>query len=314
MRIWRGKNLSIVLALLGMLAVGEPVSAQVVSADDPHFGPGSITIDLSTGYQWLDVTLSINRSVADVSAQFGPGGDFEGFRFATKAEVTAFFQSAGLPIGFGFPAAPMQAFIGLVGGLTQSEPGKERLVGRVSTQASPGQHYAPEVGTFLPATSTSGFANPDLCCAPTTLASSNAGNWLVRTASAYGCNGFDAPFATTISLKRKTQRAIPLKMQLSGLGGEPITDLNIAGGPPVVNISFSPATGGPAVDVTSELVSVGHATEGNQFVYATDSGRWVFNLASTPFQAAGTYTVTVASGDSAYTVSPTCSGQFIRLE
>jgi hypothetical protein len=148
----------------------------VVAADDPRHGPGSITIDLVTGYHWLDVTRSINRSIQDVSAHFGPGGDFEGFRHGTKAEVTALFQDAGLDIGAGASPERYQVFTGLVG-LTETTGGVERTVGRVSTQSAPGQHFAPDVGTI----GGTGFANPDNCCALPTLASPNAGSWLVRT-------------------------------------------------------------------------------------------------------------------------------------
>ena len=47
---------------------------------------GSYTTDTESGLDWLDVTLSINRSYSDVSSQFGSGGDFEGWRYATGIE------------------------------------------------------------------------------------------------------------------------------------------------------------------------------------------------------------------------------------
>lgn len=44
------------------------------------------TTDTVSGLDWLDVTLSVNRSYNDVSSQFGVGGDFEGWRYATGIE------------------------------------------------------------------------------------------------------------------------------------------------------------------------------------------------------------------------------------
>jgi len=124
------------------------------------------------------------------------------------------------------------------------------------------------------------------------------------------CAGFDSPFDVSILIKAKVQRAIPLKMQLSE-SGTPITDLNIPGAAPVVDVSFS-AGGGPAVDVTGLLEPVGQSSDGNTFSFDAGTGRWVFNLGSKPFSAAGTYTVTAKAGDTSYGISPSCSGQFIR--
>jgi len=95
--------------------------------------------------------------------------------------------------------------------------------------------------------------------------------------------------------------------------GTPITDLNIAGAAPVVNVMFS-AGGGPAVDVTDQLDPLGQSSEGNEFRFDPSAGHWVFNLGTKPFSAPGTYTVTAAPGDTSYTISPTCTGQFVRSD
>jgi hypothetical protein len=110
----------------------------------------------------------------------------------------------------------------------------------------------------------------------------------------YSCTGFEPPFDVPILLKRKVNRAIPLQMQLFS-DGTPITDSNIAGAAPVVNVTYS-AGGGPAVDVTDQLEPVGQSSEGNQFSYALAAGDWVFNLGTKPYKAARTYSVTVAPG------------------
>ena len=128
--------------------------------------------------------------------------------------------------------------------------------------------------------------------------------------AAYACTGFESPFDVPIALKAKVNRAIPLKMQLFE-NGTAITPANIAGGPPVVNVTYS-AGGGPAVDVTAQLEPVGQSSEGNSFTFDAADGRWVFNLGTKPYSAAGTYTVTVAPADTTYSVAPTCTGQFVR--
>lgn len=126
----------------------------------------------------------------------------------------------------------------------------------------------------------------------------------------YACAGFAPPFNQPLSLKAKVNRAISLQMQLSS-DGIPITATNIAGAAPVVNVTYS-AGGGAGVDVTNQLEPVGQSSDGNAFTYDSAAGQWVFRLGTRPYTAAGTYTVTVAAGDTNYVISPTCSGQFIR--
>ena len=132
------------------------------------------------------------------------------------------------------------------------------------------------------------------------------------TTTAYSCTGFEPPFDDPILLKKKVNRSIPLHMQLFS-DGTPITDTNIAGAAPVVNVTYSAGTG-PAADVTNQLDPVGQSSVGNEFSYNPAAEHWIINLGTKPFTAAGTYTVTVAPGDTSYTLSPTCTGQFVRSE
>jgi hypothetical protein len=87
------KRLAILLLALPMAANAVPISI-----DDPVFGADSIT--RSGGLDWLDLTLSVNRSFDNVSGEFGSGGDFEGFRYATSDEVLALWADFGItPVG-----------------------------------------------------------------------------------------------------------------------------------------------------------------------------------------------------------------------
>ncbi len=69
--------------------------AQITEEDDLVFGPGSITRDAGQDLDFLDVTLSQNRSYNDIAGQFGPGGDFEDWRHATQDEVIGLINNWG---------------------------------------------------------------------------------------------------------------------------------------------------------------------------------------------------------------------------
>jgi hypothetical protein len=99
-----------------LCVVGVQAHAAFISFSDSRFGIDSVTLDTNTGLQWLDVPLSQNRSYNDIAVQFGTGGDFEGFRYATPSEVTNLFNSFGLVTG---PAnATHTQFLNLFGATT----------------------------------------------------------------------------------------------------------------------------------------------------------------------------------------------------
>ena len=92
-------------ALVVLFSSEKSAQAILLTADDPIFGSGSVTQDTSSGLEWLDVNASIFRSYNYVSGQFGVGGEFEGWRYATTAEVTTLFTNAGFaPAHFSVPA------------------------------------------------------------------------------------------------------------------------------------------------------------------------------------------------------------------
>lgn len=92
-RSWAYRSL-LILGLTAFLAA--PVSATLISADLNALNDGLLTFDDDTGLEWLDVTESLDLSFNFVSTQFGAGGQFEGFRYATAAEVFLFFTNSGL--------------------------------------------------------------------------------------------------------------------------------------------------------------------------------------------------------------------------
>jgi len=98
---------------------------------------GSVTRDDESGLEWLDLTLSTNRSYNDVSGEFGIGGDYEGWRYASTTEIGLFFTHAGGTVPFtglqGDDEAWIAELLGLWGVTTASSsplhPASEALSG-----------------------------------------------------------------------------------------------------------------------------------------------------------------------------------------
>lgn len=70
-----------------LVAVSFNVNAALVSVDWKTTGDNLITTDTVSGLDWLDLTETNDMSYNYVSGQLGSGGQFEGFRYATPAEV-----------------------------------------------------------------------------------------------------------------------------------------------------------------------------------------------------------------------------------
>jgi hypothetical protein len=136
--------------------------------------------------------------------------------------------------------------------------------------------------------------------------------FVLPSAPKFACVGFQAPFDVPLLLSKKTNRAIPLNVQLFDSNNNLVTPTTLGtAAPPVVNVSYQSVISS-AVDDTSLLDALGQSSSGNQFNFDSTTQTWWFHLASTPFTAPGTYTVTVQAGDPSYQVSPTCSGTFVR--
>ena len=111
---------TVVLVVFARAATAELIGIEDLSivgnGDLPQDG-FHVTRDTDTGLDWLDVTLSVNRSFNDVSDEFGAGSDYEGFRFATGPEVITLFDHARLILNDEGPdvSQPILDFISLVG-------------------------------------------------------------------------------------------------------------------------------------------------------------------------------------------------------
>ena len=121
------------------------------------------------------------------------------------------------------------------------------------------------------------------------------------------CSGFLSPldfFPVTV----RKNRALPLKAVLADDSGNSVSGERILA-LPVLQVLFDPAGGGEAVDVTDEAFPAGQGTDGNQFVFS--DGLWRFNLKTKNYSAAGTYTMTMVSGDESEYFVEGCSAQFV---
>jgi hypothetical protein len=122
------------------------------------------------------------------------------------------------------------------------------------------------------------------------------------------CTGFLPPFDKPLTLKKKDNRAIPVKMMLRDLDGNIMTDADIPA--PVVNVTFGGAPANIDPGYNEDLVPGGLADIGNAFRYDPTEHIWIINLATKQFTSHGEYTVTAKVG--AYTIDG-CIGTFTRL-
>jgi hypothetical protein len=66
-----------------------------VAIDWKKPGDGLLTYDSASGLEWLDLSYTTDRSYNDIVRQLGPGGEFEGFRYASIAEITGLWDNLG---------------------------------------------------------------------------------------------------------------------------------------------------------------------------------------------------------------------------
>ena len=106
-------RLKIIVSML-VLSLGLSTNANAAFVDS-----GDFLTDTDTGLDWLDVTLSVNRTYNSVSANLGAGGDFEGWRYATGLEFNTLVSNwSGVSVsGYSFVDQDPGAINGLVASL-----------------------------------------------------------------------------------------------------------------------------------------------------------------------------------------------------
>ena len=113
----KGRMVAIIAAAWAATLWGTSGSfASLISADS-SFGANTITLDTSTGLKFLDVNLSTNLSINQVSALFGVGQQFAGYRYATESEIHSLFIDGGVsaePLFFSTSASDLAAVANLI--------------------------------------------------------------------------------------------------------------------------------------------------------------------------------------------------------
>jgi len=153
------------------------IEIDLLSANDAF-----ITRDTTTGLDWLDVTLTINRSVNEVLGGYG-GFINMGFRYATTDEVMTLYMHAPIvnfvsDIPANWPGA--ENLIRLMGATHGSPNDTEWSQGFAGlNEPSIGSAYAPVIFSNL---IESQGAGADILVVPTAfdVADGNIGNYLVR--------------------------------------------------------------------------------------------------------------------------------------
>ncbi len=94
-------------AAAGLIAVTATMSiAEVIYNADSEFGDRTVTVDVTNGLEYLDLTMTTDISYDDmVSMHLASGGLYDGWRHATRVEYFALIASAGIEID-GFQVSP----------------------------------------------------------------------------------------------------------------------------------------------------------------------------------------------------------------
>lgn len=101
--ITKMKRLPVIGALVLVFGIAGNVNADLVWKDLNTSDDRLLTLDESTGLEWLDMSMTLGKSVNDVmDSLFGNtdilplAGVYAGFRYATLSEVTHLYQEAGM--------------------------------------------------------------------------------------------------------------------------------------------------------------------------------------------------------------------------
>jgi hypothetical protein len=82
-------------AVLTLLTL--PTPASVISQDWHQPNDGRLTLDPTTGFQWLDLSVTRGLSWNTTQTMLAPGGTLFDFRRPNYAEIIEFWSDAGIP-------------------------------------------------------------------------------------------------------------------------------------------------------------------------------------------------------------------------
>src|SRR5689334_21822850 len=104
MTIQRPVRIAALITALTICTSSREATAEMIRRHDSSIiGNGTapqdgfnLTYDTASGLEWLDATLSNNRSLTSVLARLSSGGEFDGFRLATSSQATILLAHLGL--------------------------------------------------------------------------------------------------------------------------------------------------------------------------------------------------------------------------
>ncbi len=80
---------------LVLMSLASPAAMAALTDVDTSFGAATATYDSVTELTWLDLDQSLNISWNDMAVARGPGGAYEGWRYATSTELAGFYTAIG---------------------------------------------------------------------------------------------------------------------------------------------------------------------------------------------------------------------------
>jgi len=177
------------MTALVLTTIAGGAHADLIEADDAFFGTDSVTLDTDTGLEWLDLTESQGLSYNEVVAGMGAGGTYEGWRYASVAEVYGPLTNAGIPdVGSTSVAniAPAQSLMDLIGSTSfQAGIGDGRQANGITGDPRSGGR----VVVVLDGTISSGVPQmivDDTLTYGESFGPDSVGSWLVRVPSPSG--------------------------------------------------------------------------------------------------------------------------------
>jgi hypothetical protein len=124
-------------------------NSALVERDWLAVNDGALTYDTETGFEWLDISVTANYSYNEILSQLGPGGDCEGFDFATSEQVIGLFSAVNLqeiPSGISTEGSKIQELLQYWSVTWDLGTGERTEFLTANTQGlNPGQHWAGRV-------------------------------------------------------------------------------------------------------------------------------------------------------------------------
>lgn len=81
---------------VSLFLITAPAHAALIERDWHAVNDTALTYDSATGLEWLDITVTAGLSYNEVAMEFGEGGDYEGFSFASSQQLIDLFLAVDL--------------------------------------------------------------------------------------------------------------------------------------------------------------------------------------------------------------------------